>query len=161
MSNTTQPPKTLTKHEVIALLGKSKRTIDTYMSDGRLPYHYVQGPNGKQAEFDAGDVERLKRVLDTPILPDPKGVALARVAHPAPTNGANGDKYLADAITQFGESLRTFEPRTHTTYVPLKDACAITGLSAATIKALAEGDGVRTMPYGGGVRYRRADLEGL
>jgi hypothetical protein len=161
VSTTTQIPKTLTKHEVIALLGKSKRTIDTYMKDGRLPYHYVHGPNGKQAEFHAADVERLKRDLDTPIERGvveraPNGLALVPDTVAALTPLVDE---IASAIRCIDLTPQASAPRA--VYVSLKDACAITGLSAATIRALAEGVEIKTRPYGGGVRYRRADLEAL
>jgi predicted DNA-binding transcriptional regulator AlpA len=71
-----QQNATLTKRDVIELLGKSKRTIDTYMADGRLPYDYVTGANGKQAAFSREDVERLKRELETPIRATPGAVAV-------------------------------------------------------------------------------------
>jgi hypothetical protein len=149
----------MNKAEVCEYLGKSKRTVEGYVASGRLAAEYFNGPNGKTSIFERFKVEIFKEEMESerliPAVKEP--AALARVATPIHTN----DKYLADAIAQFGEALRTFEPITHTTYVSLKDACAITGLSAATIRALAEGVEIKTRPYGGGVRYRRADLEKL
>ena len=59
--------QTLTKLEACELLGKSKRTVDNYVSDGRLPMHYVAGPNGRESRFALADVERVKRDNAPPI----------------------------------------------------------------------------------------------
>jgi hypothetical protein len=59
--------ETLSKREVVEYLGKSKRTIETYIADGRLACEYFNGPNGKTAIFRRVIVEALKRQLDTPI----------------------------------------------------------------------------------------------
>jgi predicted DNA-binding transcriptional regulator AlpA len=67
MGPTNAPNATLTKRDVVALLGKSKRSVDTYMADGRLPYEYVSTPNGRTAAFQRADVERLKRDLEMPL----------------------------------------------------------------------------------------------
>lgn len=62
------PPKALNKHEVIEYLGKSKRTVETYIASGRLPCHYFNGPNGKTAAFNPEDVKRLKSELEIPMV---------------------------------------------------------------------------------------------
>lgn len=78
----TAKAKTLTKREVIEFLGKSKRTIEMYIHDGRLPCRYFNGPNGKTAVFDRAAVEALKLDLDTPTVravADMRGAALQAV----------------------------------------------------------------------------------
>ncbi len=69
-SSGTQPAKskTLSKREVIQFLGRSKRTVETYIAEGRLPVSYVNGRNGKEAVFQRSDVERFKREMDTPMV---------------------------------------------------------------------------------------------
>jgi hypothetical protein len=57
----------MTKREVCEFLGKSKRTVEKYMAEGRLVAEYVEGPNGKQLAFDRASAERTKRDLETPI----------------------------------------------------------------------------------------------
>jgi predicted DNA-binding transcriptional regulator AlpA len=159
--------KILNKNEVIALLGRSKRTIDTYMADGRLPYHYVQGLNGRQSAFLAADVENLKRDLEAPIPVEriERGV-VERTPHAVATNGGvpSGSEAQAlsavEAICQFVKLSAGAQTATDAVYVSMRDAVRITGLSATTIRALAPTE-VKTRPYGGGVRYRRADLEAL
>jgi len=72
----------MTKAEVCAYLGKSPRTIASYAADGRLPAHYIHGPNGREVRFARADVERMKRDNETPVVrPVPNGgesTALAR-----------------------------------------------------------------------------------
>jgi hypothetical protein len=75
-------PKTLSKKEVIDALGKSKRTVETYIATGRLPCHYVTGANGRQAAFDPADVARLKQDLETPMYRTTEA--------PAPAEAGNG-----------------------------------------------------------------------
>jgi hypothetical protein len=82
--------------------------------------------------------------IPTPIRADPWDALPAQLANLASFAAEVNERYAPKAV-----------------YVSLKDACAITGLSAATIRALAEGVEIKTRPYGGGVRYRRADLEAL
>ena len=158
-------PKTLNKTEVIALLGKSKRTIDTYMADGRLKYHYVNGPNGKQSEFYAADVERLKRELEAPMERIERGVVQNENVTKSSTslqttNGEANAHAAIEAICQFVKLSAGAAHAPDAVYVSLRDAVRITGLSATTIRALAPAE-VKTRPYGGGVRYRRKDLEAL
>jgi hypothetical protein len=61
-------PQTMTKKEVIEYLGKSKRTVETLIAAGRLPVSYFNGPNGKQASFEAQAVEHLKVQMETPMV---------------------------------------------------------------------------------------------
>lgn len=142
---------TMSKAEVCEYLGKSKRTIETYVSSGRLPAKYFNGPNGKTAIFERADVEAVANAegelweAAAPKATAPTSLALVPAAVTALTP-------LADRLIE-ALAARHALP----VYVSLKDACALTGLSGSTIKAA----GVKTMPFGNGVRYRRADLEAL
>lgn len=62
-----QPSETMSKPEVCEYLGKSKRTVETFISKGRLGVGYFQGPNGKTAVFKRSEVEALKVDIDTPM----------------------------------------------------------------------------------------------
>jgi len=95
--------KTLNKHEVIAILGRSKRTIETWISDGRLPCTYLDGRNGRQAFFDPADVARLKREIEKPVaktvkerLPtkEPAKIAAPSIALPPPDYWADVAKLV-------------------------------------------------------------------
>jgi uncharacterized protein YodC (DUF2158 family) len=148
----------LTKREVVVRLGKSKRTVETYIADGRLNCHYVNGPNGKQAAFHEEDVERLKTELDTPMVRAVHDHALVPVAQAiAPRDPFEG---LAAHLAKLA-ALFPAPPKALPAYVTLHVALQITGLSATTIKELAGRNRVATHRYGRGLRYRRADLEAL
>lgn len=69
--------ETLSKREVVEYLGKSKRTIEIYIADGRLACEYFNGPNGRTAVFRRAIVEALKRDLDTPMYRATKEAASA------------------------------------------------------------------------------------
>jgi hypothetical protein len=56
----------MTKKEVMACLGKSKRTVEILIREGRLPVSYINGPSGKTGVFQREHVERLKQEMETP-----------------------------------------------------------------------------------------------
>lgn len=168
---------TMTKAEVCEFLGKSKRTLDTYMAAGRLPVRYFHGPNGRQSAFDRKAVELFKAELDTPMVravPDKPGARngiggawrdqlVPMGDTPIERAVAKNDAWegmpaklagLAQLAADWNEKHAPLA-----VYISLKDAVKLTGLSAATIKGL--GVEVKTRAYGNGVRYRRADLEKL
>jgi excisionase family DNA binding protein len=58
----------MTKAEVCEYLGKSKRTVDSYMASGRLPVRYFKGVNGRQSIFDRAAVERFKADSEIPMV---------------------------------------------------------------------------------------------
>ena len=70
----------MTKREACEYLGKSKRTVETFVSKGRLGVAYVDGPNGKTAAFRRSEVEALKREIDTPTYRATPEVATSRPA---------------------------------------------------------------------------------
>ena len=63
-SLTVYPAQTMSKPEVCAFLGKSKRSVETYIATGRLAVGYFHGPNGKTAIFKRADLEALKRTFE-------------------------------------------------------------------------------------------------
>ena len=146
----------MSKAEVCQFLGKSKRTIETYVTSGKLPCQYFEGPNGKTARFLRADVEAVKAQ---------KAEVFTSIAKAAPSTGIALVPAAVTAFTPLADRLMAAylaSQRPLPVYVSLRDACALTGLSGATIKALAsEQAGVKTRPFGNGVRYRRADLEAL
>jgi len=89
--------KNLTKREVIEALGKSKRTIETYIKDGRLACTYINGRNGRQALFDADAVAALKREIDTPAEKPAAPRIVPAAEKPAKTQPPDGAQFtLAD-----------------------------------------------------------------
>jgi excisionase family DNA binding protein len=155
--NPLQLARTLTKAEACKLLGKSERTVNTYMSDGRLAFQLVGG----KAFFDRAAVERLKADLDTPVVrgslaassdigqprsatlnPDQPGSnALARID---PENV----KTVADACAAALRSgLQPLEPKpTPKPWLTLAEAVEYSGLPAAYLmgQAKASRDGFTT-----------------
>jgi excisionase family DNA binding protein len=63
------------KTEAAAYLGKSPRTLNTYLASGRLTVRYIKGKTSDQADFDEADLQRLKAELDTLLTPTPLEVA--------------------------------------------------------------------------------------
>ena len=53
----------MNKREVCDLLGRSKRTVESYIKDG-LPVAYIRGQNGNTAVFDRAAVEAWQRSKD-------------------------------------------------------------------------------------------------
>lgn len=141
----------MNKREVIEHLGRSKRTIETYISEGRLPVVYINGPNGKQAEFDAAAVEALKRDLDTPMVRAlPVETAMQTIA---PT--------LAPLAESLVSALRGFRPELVKPWLTLSEASEYSGLTkkwilhqGRTITMRDMGRGAR----GGRWRFFRDDL---
>jgi predicted DNA-binding transcriptional regulator AlpA len=122
----TATKETLTKREVCALLGKSPRTIDTYMRDGRLPAVYVKGPNGNETRFDPDDVHRLKRDLETPTPKPVTGGALSAVpAIAASLARPDGAIALQPIVAQIADALRPREPKP---WLTLAEAAEFSGL---------------------------------
>jgi hypothetical protein len=152
----------MSKTEVCEYLGKSKRTVEGYVASGRLAAQYFNGPNGKTSIFERFKVEIFKEEMESerliPVVREP--AALARIPTPIRADAWDALPAQLANLASFAQEINErYAPKA--VYVSLKDACAITGLSAATIRALAEGVEIKTRPYGGGVRYRRADLEAL
>ena len=149
---------TLTKREVIEILGKSKRTVETYIAEGRLPVSYFNGTNGKQAYFEKADVERLKREFETPMvrtLPavsnDP-GKVLARI-QPGATE-------LAQAIAAaLRDGLQGDSPKP---WLTISEAVEYSGLPRSYLLAQARAGAVRAVNVGTGKQeYWRFNREAL
>lgn len=142
----------MTKREVIEYLGRSKRTIETYISEGRLPVVYINGPNGKQAEFDREAVEALKRDLDTPMV---RAIPETAVQAIAPT--------LAPLAESLVSALRGFHPELVKPWLTLSEASEYSGLTKAWLmeQGFVHGITVRDMgsgSRGGRWRFFRDDL---
>jgi excisionase family DNA binding protein len=127
----------LTKREVIEYLGKSKRTVETMIAQGRLPAQYFNGPNGKQAAFARADVERLKGEIETPMVrPAARLEAAVETA-----------KSLAPLAEAIAAALRTAlqadvpKPRA---WLTLDEAVEYSGLPKSYLLALARGGGDAT-----------------
>jgi hypothetical protein len=66
----------LSKSDACAALGISERTLRNCIKRDEIPVSYLPGLHGKEARFDAADVERLKASRGTPIVqPDGSNVS--------------------------------------------------------------------------------------
>lgn len=93
------PAAPLTKPEVCKLLGKSERTVNTYMADGRLAFRLING----KAHFDPAVVEGLKADLETPVVrgvaaPILPALAVSQKSDNGQT-GSNGNGALARIVS--------------------------------------------------------------
>jgi excisionase family DNA binding protein len=154
------PSKTLSKREVIDFLGKSKRTIETYIADGRLPCRYFNGPNGKQAEFDRADAERLKRDLDEPMVravtvketaQNFTGAAVTKIASPVAAASAAGADRLQQLLAAVLEGRLVERPKP---WLTLDEAAEYSGLPRAWLLVQARSGALRAVNVGQGSRER-------
>lgn len=161
----TAKTRTMTKRDVIEYLGKSKRTVETYIAGGRLAVAYINGPNGKQATFDRADVERFKREMDEPMA---RAVAVQQhesngTAHPS--SMAVAPVARPDALQQILASLLQGYPMQRPKpWLTLQEAVEFSGLPASYLVQMAEnGSGtIRAIDVGrregGRWRFHRASL---
>jgi hypothetical protein len=154
--------ETMSKAEVCAYVGKSKRTIDSYTATGRLRVGYFNGPNGKTGIFQRADVEALKRDLESPtyraVVPAGSGGA----AHPAGSNDTAHPDSMAVALRSgavdpiaalaahlaraFPFALRQPEPRKP--WLTLPEAADYSGLPASYLLAQARAASIRAINVG-------------
>jgi predicted site-specific integrase-resolvase len=158
--------KTLTKREVIELLGKSKRTVETYIASGRLPCEYFNGPNGKTASFKTEDVKRLKLENDTPTpcVPrviekakrEPRLVAVAeRAAAPLALPPAADLAFIFERAREYAQ----LAPKP---WLDVKAAADYSGLPASYLVQAAREGKIRAVNVGKGAReFWRFNREGL
>jgi hypothetical protein len=150
------------KSAVSSSLGISEKSVERWVQRGELEQR-MRAERGRRsvAVYNPAHVAALaaKLRLDrgaVAVLPP----ELVRDRVPA----LPVDDRLGGMVAKLVELLgaRVIDPPARlTVYVSLPEAAAITGLAAATIQDLAARLQIRTMPYGRGVRYRRADLEAL
>lgn len=167
-----EPSDTLTKPEACALLGKSKRTVETLVAKGRLAVGYVQGPNGKTARFRRADVEALKAELDTPSM---RAVVPANGAQNGPEVPRDGSERRSvwgdpDWLANFATLTRALPPALPAPEAPprvkpwlsLGEASAWSGLPSAWLLAQARAGKIRAVQVGTGTReFWRFSREGL
>lgn len=122
----------MTKREVVEYLGKSKRTIETYIADGRLRARYFNGTNGKQAIFDRRSVEEFKREMEAVWVP-----VVKEGDRKPPVTGANG--FLAAKLARIEEAVTGTGNAGSTALAPIEAAQSLAPLAQAIAAALREG----------------------
>jgi excisionase family DNA binding protein len=140
-----QPSETMSKPEVIEYLGKSKRTVETFVAKGRLGVAYVAGPNGKTARFRRSEVEALKREIEMPTFRAApvdersrdgyQAISLvAPASAPRPVSSGDPLALLTAALTRFVPSAQATMPGP---FVGLAEAVEKSGMPASWLLAQA------------------------
>ena len=93
----------LTKPEACELLGKSERTVNTYMSSGRLAFRTIGG----KVIFDRANVERLKADLETPVV---RGAVARPAWNPPPISQKSDNAALGPHQGQDTGALARIDP---------------------------------------------------
>lgn len=163
-----QPSETMSKPEVCEYLGKSKRTVETFIAKGRLGVGYFQGPNGKTAVFRRSEVEALKLDIDTPmyravpvdhIVDVNKKVEPQTALVPAPTD-SRVDSFAAALFAHF-ETGRLSAPVVKP-WLTLKEAVDYSGLPASYLVQQAKEGTFRAVDVGTGAKtFWRFNREAL
>lgn len=167
----TAKTKTLTKREVIDFLGKSKRTVEIYIHDGRLPCQYFNGPNGKTAVFDRAAVEALKRDLDTPTVRAVPAGPQTTSTHVNTRHDMNGEALAlrsvssGDPLALLTTALARFVPAPAPVIKPwltLSEAVDYSGLPSTYLVQAARAGTIRAVNVGTGEKaFWRFNREGL
>lgn len=159
----------MSKPEVCEYLGKSKRTVETFIAKGRLGVGYFQGPNGKTAIFNRSDVEALKRDIDTPMYravpandtARPGSIALV----PAPTQtpaDSRVDSIAAALFAHFEAGRLSAPPPVVKPWLSLKEAVDYSGLPASYLVQQALEGSIRAVDVGTGTKtFWRFNREAL
>jgi hypothetical protein len=171
-----ETPETMSKAEVCDYVGKSKRTIDSYIATGRLRVGYFNGPNGKTGIFQRADVEALKKDLEAPtyraVVPPAErersrdGYQALQIVAPPAGAALTQQQPAADAFTALAEhlaKLAAYPARSPKPWLTLDEAVEWSGLTRGYLLYLTETDavGVRDMgkhSRGGRWRFNREAL---
>lgn len=154
--------KTMTKAEVIAYLGKSKRSVETYISSGRLPAKYFNGPNGKTAIFERVDVEAFKRGTEELWHPAPKANGTALAIRPAAAVAERAAALPAADLAFIFERAREYAHLAPKPWLDVKAAVDYSGLPASFLVQAAREGKIRAVNVGQGKReFWRFNREAL
>jgi hypothetical protein len=124
----------MSKPEVCEYLGKSKRTIETFVSRGRLGVSYFAGANGKTAQFRRAEVEALDRELKTPVH---RATPQLEVYRPDPARGPDPFAGLAAHLAQLSQAFPS-KPATVGAWLTLDAAAEASGLPKSYLLAQAK-----------------------
>jgi hypothetical protein len=148
----------LTKKQAAQRLGLSEKSVERHHQRGKLSMATLKLP-GKvpMRVFKPEDVERLAAEL----VAQREALLAGHMATQEPQGNLPAIRTpvihdLAAALSALADA-RKAPP----VYVSLAEAAALAGLSHDTIRAAAAAGEIKTRPYGGGLRYRRADVLSL
>ncbi len=154
----------MNKKEVAEALGVSTRLIEKYAHEGRLgEVTYVRGKTGKQADFDAAAVDRLKAELEAPDRPLPAIAPNTRASGLVVASDVDRDRFIAalEKIAAQGQQTngRPVVAIESKPLLKLDEASALTGLSRAILREAIERKKLKAKMIGRAWRILRADLD--
>ena len=141
----------MNKKEVAEYLGVSTRIVEKYASEGRLgEVTYIRGKTGKQANYDAGVVENLKTMLESP------DTALTAPRSPdARLFVAQLVEAMANREQPRNEPIRVSEK----ILLTVNDCRLLTGLSEQTLRDAIHAGELKAKVIGRGWKVKRQDLD--
>jgi excisionase family DNA binding protein len=131
----------MTKTEAAKALGVSEKTVSRYLAAGRLPSRYVMGKTGKQLDFEAADVEKLKAELAAPVevVTAPRtsrdSTTLARLDSPSGAAQVEALARLVRAVVDAGQG----EPRQDAARVSIAEKMLLSLDEAAQLSGVSRG----------------------
>ena len=167
----------MNKTEVAEALNCSTRQVEKYASGGRLgEIIYVRGKRGREAQYDAAEVERLKAELvdeRETVIGKPPALIQQRDA-PALASATNDERLLLMAARMAQEMMKHLPallppaPNGHTPaaipvadklILTLADAAALTSLSKDHLSAAIHAGKLKAKKIGRGWKIKRDDLD--
>ncbi len=154
----------MNKKEVAEALGVSTRLVEKYSSEGRLgEVTYIRGKTGKQADFDAQAVDRLKAELEAPDRPLPAVAPNTRATGLVVASDVDRDRFITalEKIASQGQqtSARASVAIEAKPLLKLDEASALTGLSRAILREAIERKKLKAKLIGRAWRILRTDLD--
>lgn len=174
----------MTKKEAQDLLGVSERTLDGYVKKYNLTVQYVPGKTGRRADYDEGELTRLKEQLEAPqssatgvsapssdgnesalALAPQSGVAVPLRPSAAPAGGAQFFVIAAEDFPALAQAFGTpsgeeeVVPLSHRLTLDLDGAAAVSGFSRGFIREAISTGALPAKKIGRGWKISRKALE--
>jgi hypothetical protein len=157
----------MNKKDAAAYLGVATRTLESYVSKGSLTVQYVRGKTGDVADFNEGELRRLRAEADAKRAPRPAVVREASESSDAePRSLARLSDVLPRALVQAlfsgvntGQK-RESVPLGEKMLLSLPQAAEVSGVPVAYLRAAVKAKRLKTVAVGGGYgKVKRVDLE--
>lgn len=163
------PGITLSKADAARAIGKSERTLEQYVHDGRIAVRYENTTRGRTAIFERADVERLKAELAVPqvraVAAPQSSVATATVQREANPPRLDTAVRGAEDFIELVRTIRDAQPPPLLPWLTLDQASEASGLPKAFLsQAAIDGSDlfdvldVGAGRRGGRFRFRRESL---
>lgn len=150
---------------VAKTLGCSEKTVSRYVASGRLPDVRLNGA----LDISEADVLRLKAELETPVIDARRGgpgrdiTAIVPVSQSYRAKPSNTLAVLDRVLDATGQretgQAKPFVPTSDKLLLSLDEAAALTGLSAARLRAAIGEEKLVARRVGRGWKMRRGDVE--